>query len=653
MEKYADTNLTARASRGAAAPATCGAAQPDAAGATLPVDAAGSEAGRKNHLTAYGSVVGALIGLVILSLAVTANTLNNGFVYDDAWQVAGNVWIRDVRFIPEILTSDVWRFDGHVQSSYYRPLMHLVYMAAYYIFGPAPWGFHLVNILLHALVSALAFLTILRLLRQFLPAVKGLTLPALAGAALFATHPVHTEVVAWIAAVPDLTFTLFCLWSWYLYAGTREKNRETSLLSVIAYFIATLCKEPAFLFPAVFVAYDYCLGRQRGDRLFSFRRYAPYAAAAALSLMLRASVLGTLLGTEHTASLSGIDALINVFPLFSDYLVKLVWPADLNAFTLFEPVSSLLTVRGGSAVLVTAAFAGFLVISFRKSRPVFLGLVLITVPLLPALFIPALPENVFAERYLYFPSFGFSLIAATAVARVDRGRRPFQAGVWTLVLAVTALFSAATVSRNAIWKDDETFYRDIVKKSPQSAMMHVNLGWTYYQAGRFDDALAEYTVAMNLKPGLAEPHNNAGLIYEQRNQIFDAIREYQTALALQPDYEEAHNNLGNAYLRINAVDDAIREYHAALDLSPRFTAAHYNLANAYAETGRFPEAVREYQEAIALDPDEPDAHNNLGQVYLNLNRFNEAIEQFETALLLSPGHAPARRNLEMVGQGRR
>jgi len=618
----------------------------------MPVDTTGSDAGRRNRLAMDRPLVAAFIGLCILSLAVTANTLNNGFVYDDAWQVVGNAWIRDAHFIPEILMSDVWRFDEHLQSSYYRPLMHLIYMAAYHVFGLTPWGFHLVNILLHTLVSSLVFLTTLRLLRQFLLRSEGLIFPALVAAALFATHPVHTEVVAWIAGVPDLTYTLLCIWSLYLYAGSRDSHRGTSILSVVAYFLATLCKEPALLFPAILVAYDYCLGSQRGERLLSVRRYAPYAAAVVLSLTARAFALDTLVQTVRNASLSGMDALINLFPLFSDYLVKLVWPANLNAFTLFEPVSSLFTLRGVSGVLVTAVFAGLLFTSVRKSRLVFFGLVLIVVPLLPALFIPALPENLFAERYLYFPSFGFSLIAAMVVTQANNSRHSLKVVVWILAFAVTATYSLATISRNTIWKDDETFYKEVVSKSPQAATMHVNLGWTYYHAGRLNEAMTEYAVAMKLKPNLAEPHNNAGLIYESRNQTVEAIREYKTALRLKPGFAQAHNNLGNVYLRAKFVDDAIREYRAALDLSPRFIAAHYNLANAYAEIGLFNESVREYQEAIALDPDEPDAHNNLGQVYVKLTRYAEAIDQFETALRLHPQHVSARRNLERVLQQR-
>jgi hypothetical protein len=87
--------------------------------------------------------------IIIVSCAVYVNTLRNGFVYDDIPQVVQNPWIREMRFIPEIFSTNVWAFQG-TTTNYYRPLMHISFMLSYYLFGLAPWGFHLVNILLHA-----------------------------------------------------------------------------------------------------------------------------------------------------------------------------------------------------------------------------------------------------------------------------------------------------------------------------------------------------------------------------------------------------------------------------------------------------------------------------------------------------------------------
>jgi hypothetical protein len=158
--------------------------------------------------------------IFLVCLAVYCNALFNDFVYDDNDQVLENHWIRDVKYIPDIFTKSVSGFWGETTlSNYYRPLMHLIFMFNYYVFGLRPWGFHLVNILFHAGVSVLVFVIIWRLLRASSSSskrdekgfIRALQSPAFAGAMLFATHPIHTEAVAWVAGIPDLSYTFFFL----------------------------------------------------------------------------------------------------------------------------------------------------------------------------------------------------------------------------------------------------------------------------------------------------------------------------------------------------------------------------------------------------------------------------------------------------------
>lgn len=600
------------------------------------------------RLTAVMRQHSALLVVILVSAAVYANTLQNGFVYDDAWQVLGNSWIRDIRFIPDILTSDVWKFSGDMPSNYYRPVMYLLYMAVYYLFGLAPWAFHLLNLLLNVLVCVMVYLTAAMLFRQFRPSAERWVLPVFAAALLFATHPVHTEAVAWIASVPELTYSLFCLLSLYFYARSRDGEGGYYALSVAAFSVALFCKEPALLFPLVLLAYDLCLGALRGQRALSLRRYLPYAVAGAAYLTVRGLALGHIVQTVKYHEVDAYRSVISIFPLFGAYLGKLLWPVPLNAYTVFTPISSILTGRGLVGILVTLAFLAILAFSARRRPLAFLALVLIAVPLLPALYIPGLPANLFAERYLYLPTFGFVLLIADLLAQIGGDTRRHTAAAGAFVLAVAALYAAGTVTRNAVWRDEVSFYKDVLKKSPDVAMMHVNLGWTYFRMGRSSDALREYEKALELKPDLADAHNNRGMVYERQNLLTAAINEYREAIALEPEYPSAHANLGNAYMRLGNADQAIAEYQAALRLSPRFATAHYNLGNAYAKSGLLNEAVGAYRSAIELRPDEVDYHTNLGVAYIRLNRFDLAMEAFERAVRLDPDNLSARQNFEMA-----
>jgi len=168
-------------------------------------------------------IVPFLIFLILLvSCAVYSNTLLNDFLYDDTGQVLENRWIRDVKYIPVIFSKSVWSFqDETVISNYYRPLMHLFFLLNYHVFGLRPWGFHLLNVLFHAGVSVLVFVISARLLRASSnpsPLTENgfagsLLSPPFVGALLFAAHPIHTEAVAWVSGVPELSYTFFFLLS--------------------------------------------------------------------------------------------------------------------------------------------------------------------------------------------------------------------------------------------------------------------------------------------------------------------------------------------------------------------------------------------------------------------------------------------------------
>lgn len=237
---------------------------------------------------------GSLIVLLLASFSVYANALTNGFVYDDNWQVLKNEWIKDVKFIPQIFSESVWAFEtGHLSSNYYRPFMHSIYMINYHIFGLSPWGFHLINILFHYGVTVLVFFITFEFLEKSSPSVsKTSLLPSLIAALLFATHPIHTEAVTWVAGIPDLSFTFFSLLSFYFYA--RSQTTINYFSSIVSFSIAVFCKEPALTLPIFFVAYDYFYRKDENRLSARLARYIPFLSVAIIYLILRSHALGAL-----------------------------------------------------------------------------------------------------------------------------------------------------------------------------------------------------------------------------------------------------------------------------------------------------------------------------------------------------------------------
>ncbi|MGD0887490.1 MAG: tetratricopeptide repeat protein [Thermodesulfovibrionales bacterium] len=600
----------------------------------------------------------ALLILIIflVSFAVYFNALFNDFAYDDKAQVLENHWIRDVKYIPDIFSKSVWSFQEETTiSNYYRPLMHLIFMLNYYVFGLRPWGFHLVNILFHAGVSTLVFVITSNLLRASSISSQGdekgsvgsLLWPPFVVAVLFATHPIHTEAVSWVAGIPDLSYTFFFLLSFYFYMRHEGGMKGMYPLSVVSFSVATLCKEPALMLPIILVAYDYIFEKKEAGYLCFIKGYIPYLLVAGAYLGLRYHALGGFSPQEPHIVLSAYGYIINVFPLFSQYLEKLLLPLNLNAFHVLHPISSIFETGGIVSLAVTAAFVGVTFLASKKKSKVCFGLLVIALPLIPSLYIPAIGENVFAERYLYLPSFGFVLLIALALSRAKAVKPGLASGLVMISLAVAVVYSAGTVSRNAVWKDDLTLLADTVRKSPDAALPHNNLGTAYLNQNRLDEAVHEFIAALKLKPDYAEAHYNLGIAYLNQNRLDEAVHEFITALKLKPDYAEAHTNLGIAYANQHRLDEAIHEFIAALKLKPDFAIAHYNLGTAYAKQNHLNEAVHEFITALKLKPDYAEAHNNLGYAYLNQNRPAEAVSEFIAVLKLNPDDTEARNNLEL------
>jgi hypothetical protein len=446
-----------------------------------------------------GSAFFPALWVFVLAFLVYCNTLYNGFVYDDNFQVVGNPWIRNVRHFKDIFFSHVWGFKGGHTTNYYRPFMHVLYMVNYYIFGLKPWGFHLVNAFLHSGVSLVLFLLLNRLLHESRDRVSVYLSPAFIASLLFAVHPIHTEVVAWIAGVPDLLVSLFGLLAiyWLISSDSGGVSGSASYaLSIAAFICALFSKEIALVLPLLLAAGLYAAGRRMRGAGWYARRCFLFVLLAVLFFFLRAYILGGFAPIKRHEELSLFEYVVNAFPLFSSYLTKLLLPVNLNSFYELHPVRSLLEPRALASLAVAAGFATATVFSFRKNRIVFFALVFMAVPLLPVLYIPGVGVNTFAERYLYFPSVGLAFLVAIGLERLYA--KTYRIPATAVMVALLGVLSVATVARNTVWKDDYRLWTDALAKSPESPIAHEALGYVLLNKWRTDEAIEQFEMAIRL-----------------------------------------------------------------------------------------------------------------------------------------------------------
>jgi len=492
-----------------------------------------------------------------LAVAAYANSLANGFVSDDKIQLLKNPLVTSVAQIPQILGSGVWSIL-HIPGSpgnYYRPMQFLVYLALYEVAGFRAPAFHLFMMLLHALNAVLLYLLVRRLAS---------TRAAVAAAALFAVHPVHTEVVDWVASVPDLMVTTLAVFGVWRLARRDEPLRVPQIAGhCVLYLAALLTKETGVMLLPLYAGFGWLYrGRGWGELRRNAVLYGAMAATFVIYLAMRSAALGSLApGQEAFFHLTPLEFALSAVAVAGDYLGALVWPVNLSYFHMFHPAT------GVTAAVVLPAMAliaiAAVLVRWRKPLPAY-GAFWIAVTLAPAFNLTGVGQNVFAERYLYLPSAGFCWIAAWAWERMAE-RRPR----WALASGAAVLVAcfAVTVARNSDWRDDYTLFRVTLQQAPESGWLHNWMAGVYVERREFARALSEEKLAVQYEPRAPAFHENLGnilLVSDPRA----AVAEFQKLIELQPDRAENHSDLGLALEATGRAGEAAPEYEKALRLDP-------------------------------------------------------------------------------------
>jgi tetratricopeptide (TPR) repeat protein len=574
------------------------------------------------------------------------NILFNGFVYDDDYQVVQNPYVQSFQHLKEIFTASVSSFLGPVVSNYYRPMMTLGYLVCCKIFGLRPYGFHLVSLLLHAMVVCLVFALTKRLTGD-----RGW---AFVAGAWFALHPIHSESVAWIAAVTDLELTFFYLITFWLFlALARPAGRSSArLLAVMGatFILALLSKEPAMTLPVLATVYEHFYREDRSETSTSQKlaRYGVLWFLAAIYMLFRAHFLGGLAPEKNSSHVTLWQILLSAIALVGQYVWKLVWPVRLCVYYVFHSSTNPLDLRVLAGLAVLLALAALCLVCWRSRerniRFAPFAILWFSATLAPVLNAHWVGLNVFAERYLYLPSVGVAWLVGLCATKLwfHAGARPAQRRALALVgVTVGMLYAARIVIRDRDWNNEIVLYTRTLKLEPSPAI-YINLGSALEEQGRVDEAMAQYSEALRLQPSHPQAHNVLGLALAGQGRLDEAMAQYSEALRIKPDFAAAHYNLGRALQRQGRINEAMAQYSEALRLQPSHPQAHNVLGLALAGQGRLDEAMAQYSEALRIKPDFAAAHYNLGRALERQGRINEAIVQYSEALRFDPDFPQAR-----------
>jgi tetratricopeptide (TPR) repeat protein len=625
-----------------------------------------------------------------------ANTLANGFVFDDDWTLKNlEVWGTSWRYAP---------LQG-------RSLTYAFHALDSFLWEDWAPGFHLTNVLMHGAATAAVACLAFRVGRSVLVGVvTGL---------LFAVHPVHVEAVAGVSNRKDLLAMVFASLSVIVLTRTGCTAIRIGL-SLLFFLLGMLAKEVA-VFGLLPILMLIVLRHRRESFPRSTTRtviaIAPFIAVAAIVASRITASLPALFSSDHLAYLTNDK--IHSYAQFSSaalaalpvVLRLLLFPARLSPDYPPPEPHGLLDAGPWTGLLIIVAWTAASLYCWKRFPTVAFAMAWTAVLYFPLSGLVPLHHILVAERYLYVPSFGVCLLGGCLFERLAKQASWRGISSTALVVVLSSGF-IRTVVRNRDWKDDTSLWTAAAKLGVDTWRVHHNmgksalakgemlqaeqrfrlaarlgsparydflLGQAALDRGAFEDAeayllpaveagkrtseamvllasalrgqrrLQEALALLELPKGYEADvpfKNERAVVLEALGRSQEAIRTWESAIAADPECAVLYCNLGRALFKQGKFQEALVNLRRHEGLDPGVGQCRFLLGQAFYETGELLQAKRCFLDVSAANPRDASALNALGMVQARLGQDGEAIANWKKALQIDPGFEAARKNME-------
>ncbi|MBI2119021.1 MAG: tetratricopeptide repeat protein [Elusimicrobia bacterium] len=495
------------------------------------------------------------------------NTLNHPFIFDDLANIVYNPDIKDLSSLKNRL---IYQSSyGLGQNDPSRPFTYFTYTLNYFFGQMNPFGYHLVNVLIHMGNTVLIyFLT--QILFFLFYKVRLFFVPLLV-ALVFACHPLQIEVVTYISGRADGLATFFYLFSIFFFLNLifSQRKRIFYFLSLISFVFSFWSKQIGVTLPLMILILEFFLDSDgsspvflsnEGNRSNSFWQkigernfyHLGFWLLLGIFLIFRYFYFGGLgdritdpweRWTRLTYALTQPFVILN-------YSRLLLAPRGQSIDHFIEPAKSILEFRTFISILVLGSSLGAVVYFFKKnwqySKMIFFGMIWFFLTLSPtSSFFPI--NDAMTERRLYLPSFGFILCGVSFCLMIFKVpiKENFKdkSFLKLSICLVVFIFAGLTLKRNRFYENPIVLWQEAVQLYPKNARAQYNLGNHTLRVGELDQASSYFENALQINPKLAEPHNNLGLIYLQKKELKKAEESFQKALLIKPGLMVARQNL--------------------------------------------------------------------------------------------------------------
>jgi tetratricopeptide (TPR) repeat protein len=620
----------------------------------------------------YGREI--LIGVILFAVTVLAfgRACGNGFIsLDDPHYVNMNRQVQTGLSLENLS----WAFTTF-HAGNWHPLTWLSLQLDSQLFGIGAWGYHLSNVLLHALSAVLLFWA-LRLM-------TGMSWQSGIVAGLFALHPLHVESVAWIAERKDVVSGFFwmltCLaYGWY----AARPNWMRYLLTLLAFAVGLLGKPMLVTLPCALLLLDYWplrrfAAQKSGQQPFGQPNNKRTATSAQLRagkdhLLLRwgllvveklpffvltaAACVVTWYAQRFGQAIRSFDdysfvtRLGNSLLAYCQYLGQLLWPANLGPF-YSHPADS--TSQGGLSLVqwpVVGAAILLIVITVAvcakgRSFPYLpVGWFWYLGTLVPVIGLVQVGNAGRADRYTYVPLVGIFIAVVWAAGELA-ARWRVQRIALGLAGVILFMCAAQTSIQVGYWHDSIALWEHSLEACGESGLAHLNLGSALLEeARRLEGAeskacfkAAEHHLRKSVSlDGATQAMHSLGVVLEMQGRVEEAFQLYSEVVRRAPNWARAHHSLAAVLTSRGQKERAKEEYIEALRCDPGWAPSNHDLGLLLLNEGKVDQAIEHFQAAVRTGLTTASGYYSLGYALVRGEDFDHAVEPLTQAVSLQPG----------------
>lgn len=563
--------------------------------------------------------------LVVLGVLVYGNHLQNPFQFDTVAYITNQHRLDNIN---EQLNINFFK-----KEIFSRGLLQISIALNAHLDGFRPFGYHLVNFVLHLANSLLIYFITCHLLRYFRlgkyhPQESEINSLSLFTATLFLLHPIQTESVVYIMSRSEVFAATFYLSAFLLFQACLDRSRQPkSGLWALAFFIIPIffilgfsIKQTLITLPMMLLLY-FLFGRSSDSisiRLLNKWKWG-IALVSVVGLLLLFHKLFTdesfLIGPSTAGEEIGrLNYMLTQPSVLLFYYFKLfLFPINLNIDPDIPMVTQWWSFRFWSALIAIVATA-FVSYRIRGTRILFFLFCWFIVVISPSSSIITLNDFA-AEHRTYLASYAFYVAFVIFIYWISNlifpdytRKRRFL--LLSISIFISVSFCLLTIQRNEIWASEVSLWSDTLKKSPHKIRPMINLGRAYTTIGNFDLAVDYYEKAMALNPNIFATNFNLGNLYLDRGREKDAIRLLRTAALINPNISEVHGLLGEIFLHKKKIELAEFHLKRAVEIKPDYALAMRNLGIInYFHLGNPKEAATYFSRALSIDPNQAEADN--------------------------------------------